>query len=91
MNVPYTSWEQVEQSLLNWNIAGGSLLAGAGPAAKGIGAFSGEVIGELVMQVDKSKKHDSSKKVETFLQGFDPEEESWIRFTLSCFTDLFIQ
>ena len=65
------------------NFTGASLLAGAGPVAKGIGAFSGEVVSELVTEIEKTRKHTKSKQVEMFLSGFDPENENCIRFVVS--------
>ena len=67
------------------------MLAGAGPVAKGVGAFSGEVVTELVNEIEKTRKHKKSKQVERFLSGFDPENEYCIRFVVSSFAQVFIQ
>ena len=70
-------------------VAGG-LSAGSVPMASGIGKFSGMIIGELVKEVDKTKKHKKAKKIEKIFEGFDPEEETWIKFILQCFAEIFM-
>ena len=73
------------------SVSGGALLSGAGPASKAIGNFSGQVVGEIVNTLDKNKQHKASKKIEKFLEGFDPEDEQWIQFTLNFFCEIFMQ
>ena len=35
--------------------------------------------------VGKTKKYKTAKKIEHFLEGFEPEDESWMKFILQCF------
>ena len=73
------------------SVSGGSFLAGAGPASKVIGNFSGLIVKEIVDTLDKNVQHKTSKKIEKFLEGFDPEDEQWIQFILNCFCEIFIR
>ena len=73
------------------SVSGAAFLGGAGPMSKAIGSFSSEIVSEIVSTVDKNKQHKVSKKIEKFLEGFDPENEDWIRFLLTCLSDIFIR
>ena len=78
--------------IVNASVTGGAFLAGAaGPLAKGVGMVSGEIVDQLITEYDKSMQHKTSKKIETFLEGFDPEEEKWIVFILQCLTEVFLK
>ena len=57
---------------------------------KGAGKFSGIIIKEIMDEVDKSNKHATAKKMEKLFEGFDPEDDSWIKFTLDCFAEIFL-
>ena len=61
------------------------------PALKVIGNFSGLIVKEIVDTLDKNVQHKASKKIEKFLEGFDPEDEQWIQFILNCFCEIFIK
>ena len=58
---------------------------------KGAGKFSGLIVKEIMDEVDKSKKHAIAKRIEKVFEGFDPEEDSWIKFTLDCFAEIFLK
>ena len=72
-------------------VTGLSALGGLGPMSKGIGGASGKVTEEFINEIVKNKAHKKSKRIEKFLEGFDPESELWIKFVLNCFADLFIK
>ena len=71
--------------LCNWNCSVKTWMR-----IKGAGKFSGLIIKEIIDEVDKSKKHATAKKLEKLFEGFDPEDDSWIKFTLQCFADIFM-
>ena len=73
------------------SVSGAAYLGGAGHMSKAIGSFSSEIVSEIASTVDKNKQHKVSKKIEKFLEGFDPEDEDWIRFLLTCLSDIFIR
>ena len=72
-------------------ITAGGFIGGLGPMAKGIGTASGEIVKEIVSEVEKNKKHKSAKLIEHHFTGFDPESEKWIQFVLEVFTNIFVQ
>ena len=72
-------------------ITAGGFIGGVGPMAKGIGTASGEIVKEIVSEVEKNKKHKSAKLIEHHFTGFDPESEKWIQFVLEVFTNIFVQ
>ena len=56
--------------------------AGLGPLSKGVGKAAGTMSEELMNEIVKTKAHKKSKRVEKFLESFEPESESWITFVL---------
>ena len=58
---------------------------------KGAGKFSGLIIKEIIDEAEKTKMHAIAKKIEKVFEGFDPENDSWIQFTLECFAEIFIK
>ena len=35
--------------------------------------------------------HATAKKIEKVFEGFDPENDLWIQFTLECFAEIFMK
>ena len=42
----------------------------------------------VLCYVGKTKKYKTAKKIERFLEGFEPEDESWMKFILQCFAEI---
>ena len=73
------------------SVTGTGLVAGLGQITKPIGIFTGEVMKQIVTTYDKNLQHKNSKKIEKLLEGFDPEDEQWMKYILDSFCDIFIQ
>ena len=90
-NIKGEKYSKYLAKFVSLGATGLSVASGLGPGARGIGSATGTVTEELINEIVKKKKHNQSKTIAKFLEGFDPESAKWIKFVLDCFADLFIK
>lgn len=77
--------------IIDVGATGLGVAAGLGPMSKSVGSATGTISTELMNEIVKTKAHKKSKRVEKFLESFEPESELWIMFILECFAELFLR